>query len=370
MARAVMIAAAALCAGGSGVGCASTGGEAESSGADAMCLGATEQRLIRGASSESYLGLAEPQIRAVVEIVDRTQPTTGALCTGAFIAADWVVTAAHCLAIASPEVLVAGSGSAIETSYAVLRSVAHPDRDVALLNVDFSAQDASGGAAGGLQPLVASSPGRMALAVGDSAEMAGFGLTEEGDTRTLRFLVETVTAMDDGSITVNGFGLNGACEGDSGGPLLLRDPRGPVMVAGVLSVGSADCVGEDEYIRLDAIADWLSATVGAGAADQAECGSLSAQGRCLYGSAMRCSGTQLLAEPCTGGLRCGWDPASEGFRCVDPSTDPCSGVDSVGACVENAVMTCTNGVLTRADCGCDACRIDGKTGAPRCGSSR
>ena len=38
----------------------------------------------------------------------------------------------------------------------------------------------------------------------------------------------------------------------------MRDAGGAVRTAGVLSDGSANCVGVDRYVRLRAALDWLS----------------------------------------------------------------------------------------------------------------
>jgi hypothetical protein len=206
------------------------------------------------------------------------------------------------------------------------------------------------------------------LSLGDVAELAGYGITEEGTVGGLRFLTEAITALDPATITVAGFGATGACEGDSGGPLLVRGRDGSPRVVGVLTVGSASCTGADDYVRLDAVQGWMQATIGSGAPDDADCGTIpSQQGRCLYGTAVWCSGMQLLAEHCMAGKECGWDGSQAGFRCVDSQSDPCDGVDSVGGCRDGAALSCRGGTLVRQTCApCGTCRVDGTTGSPGC----
>ncbi|MBV9949447.1 MAG: trypsin-like serine protease, partial [Myxococcales bacterium] len=197
--------------------------------------------------------------------------------------------------------------------------------------------------------------------------MAGYGATENGTLRSLRFLAESITSLDAEQITVRGFGKSGACEGDSGGPLLVRGADGAPLVAGVMSLGSASCLDEDTYVRLDAIEGWVNATVEAAPPSSRECGAISPEGRCFYGNAVWCEGGQLKGDACAAPKRCGWAGDRNGFRCVLASGDPCSGVDSVGACVGDAALWCYGGTLYRQPCGpCGVCRVEGATGRPVC----
>jgi Trypsin len=168
------------------------------------------------------------------------------------------------------------------------------------------------------------------------------------------------------SIAVSGFGTTGACDGDSGGPLLIRGANGTVMVAGVLSVGSLTCTGNDTYVRLDTIGQWVQTVVGAYESVDRACGGIDTAGRCFYGDAVWCANGQIAGQACSGATSCGWDAAQAGYRCVLPTRDPCAGVDSVGTCKGNTALQCNGGELQRKDCGCNTCRIDGTSGAPSC----
>jgi len=326
----------------------------------ASCPAAVEQPLFNAAAVESYLGLSPAETRAVVRVTNDTGPNAP-VCSGAFVAKDWVVTAAHCLVIEAPEVVVSGDDLEPPAAFQVLEERAHPSVDVALLRVDVP-DTGFGGA-----PLGLLAPGKRPIAIDDVVEIAGYGLTETNGLGELRFLAESVVAVEDQSVLVNGFGKSGACQGDSGGPLLVRNASGQPVVAGVLTSGDGSCRGRDRYVQLDAVRPWFDRAVPEGGAPQVPCGGISDEGRCLYGSAISCSDGSLVAKACAEGTRCGWDRDADGFRCVVPALDPCAGVDSVGSCQEDLALRCDHGELVRTRCACGkVCRIDGKTGAPHC----
>jgi hypothetical protein len=325
------------------------------------CAGTSAEALVNAASDESYLGIGGEQIRALVPIVDATDPK-GPLCSGTLVTREWVVTARHCLRIEPAEVWIGGEPDSVDRR-PVVTKLGHPTLDVGLVRIAERDQDDSEA----VVPIDTASPGELTLANDEVAEIAGYGVTESGDLRELRFLAERVVATDETTITVGGFGLTGACNGDSGGPLLVRAPDGKLVVAGVLTGGSASCRDEDTYVRLDTVRSWIDETIGVHTNPYLGCGTITAEGRCLYGSALWCSATELSAEHCAEGTTCGWDTTARGFRCVRPFRDPCGGVDGVGVCRDGVPMRCVGGKLERDVCACGrACGIEGTTGAPYC----
>jgi hypothetical protein len=271
----------------------------------------------------------------------------------------WLVTAGHCLAIDSPRARVRSDDGFRELT--VVNRVRSAEADVALFEI------AEGDAAVASFEPMAVADGSVTVEPGSAVELAGYGVTESGDVREERFLTETVVEVSDDSVVVDGFGASGACSGDSGGPLLVRDGSGRVRIAGVLSTGSGSCLERDRYARLDVLADFIASVAGEPPPDDGGCGELSGEGRCLYGSALHCDAGTLVAERCDAGTACGWDGAQRGFRCVRPANDPCLGVDSLGACRDGAALVCHEGTLDQQPCACDeVCRIDGETEAPGC----
>ncbi|HEY4157674.1 MAG TPA: S1 family peptidase [Polyangiaceae bacterium] len=329
--------------------------------AQAECTNTSTESIVNGSDTESYLGLAPAQQRAVVRVQDRNQPD-GALCSGVFVKSDWIATAAHCLQIESAQVLVAGPDA---TTFAlpVVTALSNSDQDVALLKVDVSSVPSLPD----IEPITVAKPNDPPLVAGQLLEMAGYGLTESGTVRELRFLVEPSSALTATSITVDGSGASGACDGDSGGPLLARDASGHVVLLGTLSLGSSSCRNEDEYVRLDALQGWLTQTLGPPEPAADECGNIDGAGRCLDGMPMWCAGGTLHAATCGGGTACGWEAAQSGFRCVATNVDPCHGVDSNGACFQGVPARCAGGMLALEPCGCGLnCRLDGATGGALC----
>jgi S1-C subfamily serine protease len=195
-----------------------------------------------GSSDPALLELDAAARRALVTV----EPAHGyvqALCSGVIIAPGWTLTAKHCDE-AAPLVVIS---DALEAP--VERRVAHPQLDLLLLHVP---------ALGALEPIAPSDTELSACAIGAPVELAGFGETETGSVGALRFLSTRIAELSATSIVVDGHGRAGACVGDSGGPLLVRDGNGAPRVAGILSGGSASCVDRDQYTRVDRARAWLT----------------------------------------------------------------------------------------------------------------
>jgi len=349
------------------------------------CAEAARQPLVNASARESYLGIARGHERALVAIVDEAEE--GAICSGAFVAGNWVLTAAHCDELSQASVLITAGERTPSARLPVVRRE-FLGSDFGLFQVDFSSgvfgdehtvpEPAGDGALDARAFEIASlgvpTKTLTRLRPGVALELAGYGTTETGDFGRLGFLVESVVSVTPARITVSGFGRSGACQGDSGGPLLMRDESGSLVIAGVLWGGSLTCLDEDEYVRTDAnpLQEWLRSVVGADApasASSPKCGTITSVGRCLYGAALWCEGETLSAEDCVDGSLCGWSASAAGYRCVPPEA-PCAGVDAIGACDGDQSVRCVAANTRREDCGpCGTCRVHAETGVPYCSAA-
>jgi hypothetical protein len=104
--------------------------------------------------------------------------------------------------------------------------------------------------------------GGVAHAVGEPYRLAGYGLAREGDPRSSgRLLVGAVAArapLSDVLLWAEGAG-SGACEGDSGGPVLAAD-RDTVAAVMVWSAGkgAAQCGALTQAVWLAPHRDWMA----------------------------------------------------------------------------------------------------------------
>ncbi|MEJ7600468.1 MAG: trypsin-like serine protease [Kofleriaceae bacterium] len=203
-----------------------------------------------------------------------------AVCSGTLIAPDVVLTAGHCIAAGPVEVLVDSvdytkpGGDRI----AVKWSRAYPDwehrYDIGVIMLEHVARPKP-------RMLASACTVREHLVAGAEVRAVGFGLASESGTDANTRLREallpvidptcTLDAACEGSIAPHGefiAGGNGTdtCFGDSGGPVFLETPEGPVL-AGVtsrgLAVPGAPCGNGGVYVRADKVTSWLKSVTGA-----------------------------------------------------------------------------------------------------------
>jgi hypothetical protein len=306
--------------------------------------------LVSAVGRAEYLMLSEAQEMAIVQLdvgPSGSQPTS---CSGVLIDPRWVMSSAHCSSgsdrdMAKVRFGVQARAPALELESSKLS--VHPDLDLMLIELPISSDMLPIE----VRPLPASTARPDPSLRGDRVQLAGYGTDEHGALAEREFLVELVTDVGERFITVDGATRSGACAGDSGGPLLVRDEQGHARVAGLLSAGSAGCNGHDLYTRVDLVSDWLTGMLSAAAnLDPEPCGGLTLRGRCFGDTAVWCSEGTLLANRCGAPLACGFAEAL-GFRCVQPDADACQGVYELGSCDGQHVLTCQGGALEMHECG-------------------
>jgi hypothetical protein len=213
--------------------------------------------------------------------VVRVESSTGELCSGALIAPDLVLTAAHCVMERAQYRVVAVDRRFRPRTVRAVAAAMHP-RFVAGTTprtqpgVDLALLKLAEPLGGDFVPLDPRMAGRVAR--GQAVDLAGFGIAGEGQGRTAKVLRETrlvslgtlqvanrvlVVADERRQAETSGAG---ACRGDSGGPILAGGPGG-YQLLGVVSWSSgamssrsrSACGGLTAVTPVAEHADWIAA---------------------------------------------------------------------------------------------------------------
>lgn len=210
-------------------------------------------------------------------------PGPTALCGGALIAANWVVTAAHCVQGVDPAAIEVHAGittvgeRSADTRLPVSAVFLHPGlntstyaNDVALLQLTQAWAPAANRQV--IMLPVGQDPAFPAA--GAPASITGWGQTSETGSGAQQLQAAGVTVLADraGSCGQYGGAYNGSahicagvvggavdtCNGDSGGPLVV-DVNGMRTLAGITSVGNG-CARADYpglYTRMTTVLPWI-----------------------------------------------------------------------------------------------------------------
>ncbi|MBZ4420533.1 trypsin-like serine protease [Myxococcus sp. RHSTA-1-4] len=221
----------------------------------------------RTAARPIVQGTDAPEDGAAVALLARRTRCTGEepmlLCSGALIAPDVVLTAAHCLAIFGPrgphevylgQVLLPQPEPAPRGRFArVARAVIHPDYDSRTHAYDAALLRLA--APVDVTPFPLPDSTSAPLVAGTGVRVLGYGDTKDAEAPAGRRRQGTLTVTRVESAAFHASpSPSMSCAGDSGGPVLLRDGGREVLV-GLTASGDVACRDEAINVRVDALLD-------------------------------------------------------------------------------------------------------------------
>ncbi len=205
---------------------------------------------------------------------------TSGYCTGTLIAPDVVLTAGHCAKLSPFQVIADTLDFSVSSKgirAAVATTVAHPDWQT---SYDVAAVILSSPISGVAPRKIGTTCTFDGFARNTQVHLVGFGATNSRGNQTNTQLKQAVTLVTDpdctggdgckqaiapgGEFVAGGSGQADSCFGDSGGPVYLDTPGGPVVIGSVSRgvSGSTTPCGGGIYVRTDKIADWVAQVTG------------------------------------------------------------------------------------------------------------
>ncbi len=333
-------------------------------------LATTTGAIVNGATSWSadVVSISAGQGLAVGAIMDASG-WGGAtnICTGTLISPTVVLTAAHCV-VTSPwgslgpnqvRFNVGADALAPSSSHAVSEVHVHPD-------YEYWSSDASSDVAIFVlaQPAAALEPGIETVPVncgpllggdflGRRLQTVGYGATDlQGNaSNSLQYWAEQdVASLSDFDFVIDGYGEQGVCYGDSGGPALWAMPDGTTRVVGVLSWGDELCAHQDHFVRTDYECEFIEPFLGCTpSCAGATCGDDGCGGTC---------GGCDDGDACNGVETCEAGQCAAGAPLICDDGDVCNGVEacSAGECLFGSPLDCDDGdACTEDACGAEGC---------------
>lgn len=204
---------------------------------------------------------------------------TNGTCTGTLIAPDVVLTAGHCAGV-HPEQVIANTIDYSQSSDGVRVRVAsttpypswQSEYDVSVIVLASPIE--------GVEPRkVGTGCTFQGFSRTTPVRLVGYGATDLTGTAANTALRQAMTQVSDpdcsggrgckqaiapgGEFVAGGSGTADSCFGDSGGPVYLDTPNGPVVVGAVsrgVDGSSTPCGGGGIYVRTDKLVDWIEQT--------------------------------------------------------------------------------------------------------------
>lgn len=288
-------------------------------------VGLAVQPLINGRTEPQLLPVSSSQASAVVRLLD----DTGFACAATAISSTRLLTASHCMSKPVENLYVCAGSKRLQVGEVQI----HSNLDAALIHLSEPLPEQ-------ISPIRAEG---ASLRNGQFVEVAGYGRTEHGEGgHQLQFAVLNLTSVT--PLATDGFGHSGACDGDSGAPLLVWSAEGLVL-AGVLTRGSASCRGVDEFVNIADIHPWIDAGTDVPSPDVSDCGNIDQYGRCIENVLTTCIGDHFEFEECE--EVCGWSGSA--YACIARGGSACVG-DHKGVCDGDSAVGCDHGAPWVEDC--------------------